>query len=412
MDSFVFVVCGAKPFISELNFSLRFLRYFSRHRIVVLTDSRRNEIPIEHNDIIDVETPGHFGHHQAHLWLETRLPEFMNLQAGDRCCYLDSDVVAINDTINQVFEHYHAPITAAYDHCSFDYFSVGVVNCQCRSEFREIEEQFAMMLNYFPEIKLNEEHIQQQRLMLKSVFRKMKFNLFADKCKGLKYIQQRYLKKQNDIVLNGQIRFSFADYCWRNMQGDILDFDYPYYYGKLKKEHGIYIRNAKWYHRSGRELAPDTPHCSHLRHYLRKNYGINIPGNWRHRNGGVFLFGHESKNFFAQWHTYTMSEIEKGYIKPYDDQATLAVCMWQHSIENSNLLPDEFNFIADHGNKNIAYCSTRGYTRNAFATISTPALLHVYNEWGNPSWDIWQSVIETGQQHGILPPNNQTADTL
>jgi len=412
VDSFVFVVCGAKAFISELNFSLRFLRHFSQHRIVVLTDSRRNEIPIDHNDIIDVETPQHLAHHQAHLWLETRLPEYMNLQAGDRCCYLDSDVVAINEKVNHIFSHYHAPITAAYDHCSIDYFSVGVVNCQCRSEFQEIEAQFAMMLNYFPNIQLNEAHIQQQHAMLKSVFRKMKFNPFADKCKGIGYLKKRYLKKHSDIVLNNQFRFSFADHCWRNMQGDIIDFDYPYYYGKLKKEHGIYIRNAKWFHRSGRELAPVTPHCSHLRQYLKKNYAVSIPNNWQHRNGGVFLFGHESKDFFAQWHQYTLAEIAKGYIKPYDDQATLAVCMWQQGIENSNILPEDFNFIADHGNKSIGYCSTRGYTRNAFATSCKPALLHVYNEWGNQSWDIWQSVLETGRKNGILPTNTKNYNKL
>jgi hypothetical protein len=46
MNKFVFVVCGGSEHIEELNFSLKFLRKYSKNEIIVLSDLKRNEIKI------------------------------------------------------------------------------------------------------------------------------------------------------------------------------------------------------------------------------------------------------------------------------------------------------------------------------------------------------------------------------
>jgi hypothetical protein len=62
-ENFVFVVCGSKVHIDTLHFSIKALQKFSPHEAFVITDSHRNEIPIEHPNIIDIKTSTHYTHH-------------------------------------------------------------------------------------------------------------------------------------------------------------------------------------------------------------------------------------------------------------------------------------------------------------------------------------------------------------
>ena len=64
-NQFVFVVCGSKEHIDTLHFSLHYLKKKTKNTILVLTDTLRNEISIQHEHIIDVQTPKEFSHHQA-----------------------------------------------------------------------------------------------------------------------------------------------------------------------------------------------------------------------------------------------------------------------------------------------------------------------------------------------------------
>ena len=67
--------------------------YDSKNKIVVITDSGRNEIKIDHNNIIDIETPREFNNHQASIYLKTSINKF--LEKGNNYCYLDGDIVRI-----------------------------------------------------------------------------------------------------------------------------------------------------------------------------------------------------------------------------------------------------------------------------------------------------------------------------
>ncbi len=402
MNYFVYVVCGAKEYIEELNFSLKYLRHFSEHPIIVITETTRNEIKIEHDLIIDIKTPKNLGNHQAHLYLETKLPKILKPKANEIYCYLDSDVIAISSEINSIFIHFSSPVLFAQDHCTIDYFSAGVINCDCKKYFQNMEEQFHLMTSFFPVISNNEQS-KNDSIKLKESFDRYKRNPFTNKLSGIKYWINRHIRKREYFCLDNQFFFSYKDYCWYNKAGKKIYYDHNHYIRQLWKNHKIKIINNKWVNYKNEELVPQAPHCSHLRDYLKERYNVNIPNNYRHWNGGVFLFDGSSSNFFNKWHEYTMNEIDQGVIKPYDDQGTLAACAWEFGLQNKKTLPIKFNFITDHGNPNVKYNSTSGFTYNNFESKFNPCFLHVYNEFNNENWDIWQGVIEIGRRNKILP---------
>ena len=126
MKSYVFVVCGAAEHINTLHFSLKALKKVSQCPILVLTDTRRNEIPVEHTDVIDIKTPDHYTHHQASIFLKTGVHKF--LPKGGSYCYLDTDVVAINTNADDIFDQKKGVITFSTDHCKVRKFSPYAVN--------------------------------------------------------------------------------------------------------------------------------------------------------------------------------------------------------------------------------------------------------------------------------------------
>lgn len=401
MNYFVYVVCGGKEYISELNYSLKFLRHYSKYPVVVLTDSSRNEIPIEHDVIIDVKTPETYQNHQAHLFLETQLPHFVDLKDDDCYCYLDSDVIAISPEINDVFNEFIAPVRFARDHCTIDYFSPGVMKCRCKDEFALMEKQFHVLQNYFPEYDHDDPEAAAAHQKLVGIFSEMKKKPFVNLGKIINYLCFRYIKSTNTLQFGGDYYFNKDDFCWYTNTGKLIDYDYEHFKRQLWKKHHIRLKNNKWVNSHGRELNPQLPYCNCLRDHIRKQYHIKIPAGWQHWNGGVFLFTKQSIEFMDLWHRYTMAEFDLNKIKTYDDQGTLAVCAWKFNIKNMKPLPVKYNFITDIGNKNVRYDPDKGYTYNNFKTTFAPAFLHVYHHWGSMDWSIWQAVTDHAKRLNI-----------
>ncbi len=123
INKFVFVVCGGAEHIETLNFSIPYLKKYSDNEIIVVTDTTRNEIQIKHNLIYDIQTPKHFDHHQASIFLKTGLNQFLDMATNIQYCYLDTDVIAIRPGVDKIFSFYEAPITFCSDHCRMDSFS-------------------------------------------------------------------------------------------------------------------------------------------------------------------------------------------------------------------------------------------------------------------------------------------------
>src|SRR5271170_7374643 len=100
VNKFVFVVCGGREHIDTLHFSLHYLKHFSKNEIIVVTDSLRNAIPVEYDNVVDIKTPEIFTNHQAGIYLKTGLNKF--LPKGFTYCYLDADVVALREDCDDI----------------------------------------------------------------------------------------------------------------------------------------------------------------------------------------------------------------------------------------------------------------------------------------------------------------------
>jgi glycosyltransferase involved in cell wall biosynthesis len=136
--AFVYALCGSAAFIRSLHRSLEYLRPRTALPIIVVTDTRRNEMAIDHPNVIDVETPDRFNHHQASIFLKTRLHRFLAPQR--EYAYLDTDIIAATDGVDRIFDHQSGPVTFAPDFTLLDAcvasFSPWAVNCSCLEERR------------------------------------------------------------------------------------------------------------------------------------------------------------------------------------------------------------------------------------------------------------------------------------
>jgi hypothetical protein len=127
-----------------LHRSIEYLRLRSALPIVIVTDTRRNEIAIDHPTVtgidhitvIDVETPSVFNHHQAGIFLKTGLLRF--LPPHREYAYLDTDVIAAAEGVDRIFDFQSGPVTFAGDFTIRETcvatFSPWAVNCSCLND--------------------------------------------------------------------------------------------------------------------------------------------------------------------------------------------------------------------------------------------------------------------------------------
>jgi hypothetical protein len=129
---FVFAVTGT-PHVRLVEMALPYLRKFSAYEIAVV--QARSAVTAAHETVIEAAPPVGLNDHQASLWMKTRLRRILaeNGLGGRPFCYLDSDVFALSQTINEIFDVPRRPIAFASDHASIDMFSHWAVRCGCRS---------------------------------------------------------------------------------------------------------------------------------------------------------------------------------------------------------------------------------------------------------------------------------------
>jgi hypothetical protein len=134
---FVYALCGDNH-VDAVNTSLQFLKHFTRQQILVV--EARCTAPIQHDQVLSFEIPGRFDNHQASIVLKTNLHRL--IAVGTRCCcYLDTDIVAIDSEIDEIFARKNGPVTFAADHSHMRRFSRFAVECSCvRGECDHLRE--------------------------------------------------------------------------------------------------------------------------------------------------------------------------------------------------------------------------------------------------------------------------------
>jgi len=388
---FVYAVCGNDVYINTLNYSLRFLKYFSKNKIIVVTDSSRNNIAIENDHIIDIKTPKKYTHHQSSIYLKTSLLNY--LDKSNNYCYLDSDVIAIDKRVDNIFDNNSNIISFAKDHCRFDEFSPSAVNCNCKKKsIRSINEFYELKAKYNPEFVPDAIFKNPDARKLYSKLYRIKQKPILNIHIILKYIFLKKLLPVKHFKLNKEFRFNKKNKVWLNNKNEIVLSDILSSHKDIEKNSAYKLDRVRryWKDKDGKKLFNLT--CNHLHKEILKKYNIKIkPENWQHWNGGVFLFNEKSQDFLDTWHKLTLNIFDDPYWKTRD-QGTLAVTIWKYNLQNKQTLPINFNFIADFYKPEISYSKEEGFTNDNFNSSLEPYFIHVFNHFGDENWNIWNTI--------------------
>jgi len=399
-DVFVFVVCGAREHIDTIHYSLKALRRFTDKRIMVVTDSQRNVTPVMHSDLIDIETPLHFNHHQASIYLKTGLHKF--LPTGKRYCYLDTDVVALSESVNDIFNFMEGAITFAADHCRLPEFSPYAVNCNCLAENEREWEEITELLDRHgrPPLVTGTVELKKQKELSKK-FEFIKHNRF-----DMLQTAVRYLLPGEVMQLDGDTFYNKKGKYWFDTEGRIIQYDQSdSTIQKIEQASNWRWNNMKrrWISPGGKDITQLS--CNHLPQSIFKKFGVNVTDHkWQHWNGGVFVFNDNSHAFMEAWHEKTLSIFTDREWKTRD-QGTLIATAWQFGMQNAPMLPKKFNFIADYSNPKLMISTDGQYiTDDAFLTKCAPAFIHVFHHFGATGWEVWDwvaALLSQGAEHEI-----------
>jgi hypothetical protein len=394
-NAFVFVVCGSREHIETLHFSLRYLKYYSRQPIWVLTDTSRNEIPLMHDQVVDVATPAELTHHQASIYLKTAIHRF--LPSGPTYCYLDTDVIAIHEQCDAIFDEFLPPIRFAPDHCRIRSFSAYAVNCGCLNRCEKDRERFFNSLNRHERKVENEsEYVRKKRGFIEDKYHRIQQSFLTK----LFYAARYYLNYPR-FWLSRDIYFDKKRKLWATAGGEIVKYELDVKSIAREANLKYTLWYNQWKNKKGENIF-DTS-CDHLREMIGQTFGVKVrEKNWQHWNGGVFLFNEKSEEFLEAWHRKCMQTFALPEWKTRD-QGTLIATVWEFGLQNQPLLSREWNFIADfHNNKLAVSRENDTLTDDLFKTTCQPRFIHVFHEWANPDWAVWQWIEDKMPAHELV----------
>lgn len=326
---FVFVVCGGREHIETLHFSLRAISRFSHNEVIVVTDTERNEIPVQWKNVCDIKTPAHLNHHQASIFLKTGLHRF--LPQGTVYCYLDTDVVALDARADEIFNHYVAPVTFCSDHCRLEAFSPHAVRCNCIREFElrqpspEIREKGKRLEKLLEAYKAYEPpHIRKRKqalVRLLDVFRKKQFNT-----EGLtkeEYLEMNEIRKkwQHEYEIKGAAQEGLFDLTNLFKQLRKKPLLSPYYGWKIARRYRKNFSDGWWYDRAGNRVFHQN---AQLGNFLLTFPGYYVDAQTKkiHNAQGKWVFdpAHEFYTFFSNYPEFRWAEQER---KWYDHEGNV-----------------------------------------------------------------------------------------
>lgn len=397
-NCFVFVTCGGEEHIRTLNFSLRYLNTFSKNNIKVVTDLSRNAAEIKHDEIINVETPSSLNHHQASIYLKTRLHKF--LPKGIEYCYLDSDVIATNQKVDEVFNYKSGPVTFASDHCSLPEFSPIAMSCGCKEKAEKKVELFNKL-----DLEFKDKFIPKDPVVLKGRIKILSvMDDYDDQFHGIrrnplarfalyhlqpaKYDFERYLKEHGNFRWDDDLKRAYDEND--NLVYDEYNNPITQDYVEARTSFRWDSKKEIWFDEDGSQVFKAT--CEHLINEIDQKFDVKITkSEWTHWNGGVFLFNQDSEQFMDAWHEKTMRIFEDENWETRD-QGTLAATAWEFNLQDQKRLPAQFNFLADYNISDLQFREGGVFSMDNFNTTIQPHFLHIYHQFGNEEWDVWQYV--------------------
>lgn len=384
--AFVFVVCGAAEHTETLTVAHEYLRLRTKFPIFIITDQQRNEIPIALSHVIDIATPTEYTNHQAAIYLKTGLHRF--LPTGFNYAYLDTDILAIGNHIDEVFDAFKSPITFAPDHCVVQDFSAYAVNCECLQTWQSDWDRYQAAYDELDQNKtlhLSKELSAQKKLLL-HYFADIQTKFFIRLFYALKYMFAfRKFTLKNTFVFDKKHR------VWQNLSGEILLHETPN--KAIAKRAGLRYHSLlrTWKTNSGKPLWEAK--CTHLNAALKQKFATpEIPATWQHWNGGFFLFNDESKVFLDRWHEWSVALFTDPKFKTRD-QGSLIATVWSMALNEHPTLHQKWNFLLDYHSNQIVFNAAQETFRIQNGASFKPEFVHVYHHWNDSTWDLWQWLL-------------------
>jgi hypothetical protein len=382
--AFVFAVCGDLEHIDTLHYALKILVPKTNCQVIVVTDSRRNAAPINHNYIVDIPTPDYFNHHQASIFLKTGLHKF--LPKGNIYTYLDSDIIAFGSNIDDIFNQFIAPIRFAPDHCNMPLFSPSAVNCGCKEHYDSFIAKINIYMDELDPLRLSKDPL---ITLKRDTLKKHLLQIVANKPKLLLH-GLRYLSSWPVFKLNKEFYLNRKTNVWSTQNGDVIMTNIRG--AKLAKQFNLrynYLTmNIKF--DNGKSIWVNS--CFHLQDKIMSKFNVKITNKyWQHWNGGVFIFNDKSHEFLENWHQFTL-EIFKDPEWKTRDQGTLIATVWKFGLQNHPVLDKKWNFICDYNNHLLQIRNRdNAFTQDGNNYVAAE-FLHVYHHFGDTNWPFWNTI--------------------
>ncbi len=419
------MVCGAAKHVETLHVALEHLARFSERPAFVVTDPRRNEIPVDHPNIVAVSTPEALSDHQAAIYLKTGLHRIFT--GPGPYCYLDSDVLAVRPGVDSIFSHKLGPVVFGSDHCPISEFSPHAVNCACSlpggrlapgatresMEAAFAEREARKRLHYelsealHAHVRGDREKEAKKELLdvLTTIYNQNMARAFWNRIPPILAGPLRGLSWRLFLLLiiRGRYRWSERERRWYDRDGSLMidAAAYERFVSEVRERCGFSWdeRRGAWLDDEGRNVYPPgeggVPRCGHLQQAILDRFGVAVPdGDWVHYNGGVFLFGPDSFDFMETWRRLCLEIFDDPYWRTRD-QGVLAAVTWKFGLEDAPRLPPEFNFIADYYKKGLTHHGDLRFSLPGSTEVISPRLLHVYHNFGRRDWSVWRDVEKT-----------------
>ena len=409
---FVFATCGDDKQIDQLNFSLKYLKHFSKYEIIIVTDLKRNKKEIFHDNIIDITTPEKYDNNRASLFLKTSLHKILDM--SNEYCYLDACVIAIKKEINKIFNHNYGKITFSPDFIKINEISPNLINCNCLINNAEEKKQLGDLLIRFKDYHSQsiplKEYLGKEKKILKRI--RIKFKVYTQiKIKKilLKYTQESKeynlnnkktpffkrikIKLFDKLNINEDWIFNTYNNAWFDEKGEIIYSEHLNFLDHISKISNFKFdaESDKWVNKKGNPVYI-KPTCNHLIEKIKTDFNVNISkDNWQHWNTNVFIFTSESAGFMNIWHEYTLKILEDKNWE-VSDIGTLAATVWKLKLQKQEKLPTEFNLVANYQANNVLYNGNGEYALNKGDTIIYPYFINFCNGFGNKEWNVWNSI--------------------
>ncbi len=392
--TFIYAVCGDDEYIDSLNISLKTFAKRSKANILVVSDLSRNKKKIEHDKIINIEVDKGLNNHQASIFLKTSLHRYVDIEKG-KFCYIDSDILAISDEVDSIFDEDFQTIAFCTDNVSLDYFSPYAVNCNCveeakkrRDKLSEAQNEYKIMFNNWEDFCKNEESRKLEKLLDNCRKKPWKYLSIL-----IPYFVKKHIGRGDKIYL-GKYFKDRKTKKWYSQNGTLLLYPLEKFEDFVSQKTGFKFSEEDNFWTFPNDFHDVTvPRCTHLHQAIKKDFGYEIEkANWQHANGGMFLFDKNSIEFLESWHSKTLEIFNNEFWKTRD-QGTLAACFREFKIDEKYFLNKIYNFILDTYKSKILYDTKEGFSIDNGINYHNPLMIHVFYRFGDKTWDIW-NIIE------------------